>query len=78
MHLSDLAKYWESKDPYSNVALYDLDRDPSETTNLAHEYPKLVEDLLAEAEAAIKDAPSQAFTLVKHLTQLQEFVRPTA
>ena len=65
MFLSDLAKYQESKDPYANVALYDLDRDPSETTNLAHKYPKLVEELLTEAEKAIKDAPSQAFTLVK-------------
>ena len=37
--------------------LFNLDEDPQETTNLAKVYPKLVEELLNEAEEAIKDAP---------------------
>ena len=64
MHPSDLDKYWNSNDEFSNVALYDLSKDPSETTNLARQFPDLVVELLAEAENAIKDAPKQIFTMV--------------
>ena len=64
MHPSDLDKYWNSNDEFSNVALYDLSKDPSETTNLARQFPDLVVELLAEAEYAIKDAPKQIFTMV--------------
>ena len=61
---SNLEKYLKSNDDFSNVALYDLHKDPSETTNLAKQYPDLVKELLAEAEYAIKDAPKQTFTMV--------------
>ena len=61
---TDLDKYWKSDDEFSTVALYDLSKDPSETTNLASLYPELVEELLAEAELAIKNAPKQTFTMV--------------
>ena len=64
MRPTDLDKYWKSDDEFSTVALYDLSKDPSETTNLASLYPELVEELLAEAELAIKNAPKQTFTMV--------------
>ena len=64
MRLTDLDKYWKSDDEFSTVALYDLSKDPSETTNLATLYPELVKELLAEAELAIKNAPKQTFTMV--------------
>ena len=64
MRPSDLEKYLHSNDEFSNVALYDLHKDPAETTNLAKQYPDLVKELLAEAEYAIKDAPKQFFTFV--------------
>ena len=39
------------------VSLFNLDDDPQEITNLAKIHPSLVEELLKEAEEAIKDAP---------------------
>ena len=39
------------------VSLFNLDNDPQEATNLAKVHPSLVEELLKEAEEAIKDAP---------------------
>lgn len=65
MFPSDLQKYRNSRDPFSNVALFDLDTDPAETTNLAGKYPNLVEELLKEAEGAIKDAPRQVNSMVR-------------
>ena len=67
LYPTNLDKYWKSNDEFSNVALYDLSKDPSETTNLAKQYPDLVKELLAEAEHAIKDAPKQTFTMVNSL-----------
>ena len=59
---SDLNMYrkMQEEDPiYPVVSLYNLEDDPQETTNLANEHPKLVEELLKEAEEAIKSAPDQ-------------------
>ena len=39
------------------VSLFNLEDDPQEVTNLAKLHPSLVEELLEEAEEAIKDAP---------------------
>ena len=74
MRPSDLEKYLQSTDPFSNVALYDLHKDPSETTNLAKQYPDLVKELLAEAEYAIKDAPKQFFTFVNSYLLLENII----
>ena len=50
----------QKEDPvYPVVSLFNLEDDPQETTNLADNYPELVEELLKEAEEAIKDAPKQ-------------------
>ena len=70
MFPSNLEKYLQSKDPFSNVALYNLHKDPAETTNLAKQYPELVKELLAEAENAIKNAPRQTFTMVNFLVSV--------
>ena len=40
------------------VSLFNLEEDPQETTNLASTHPNLVKELLAEAEDAIKNAPT--------------------
>ena len=48
----------QKEDPvYPVVSLFNLEDDPQETTNLADNYPELVEELLKEAEEAIEDAP---------------------
>ena len=39
-------------------------QDPSESTNLASQHPGLVRELLAEAEAALGDAPLQVVLVV--------------
>ena len=37
--------------------MFNLEDDPQESQNLAKVYPEIVEELLKEAEEAIKDAP---------------------
>ena len=50
----------QGDDPiYPTVSLFNLEYDPQETTNLAKDRSDLVEELLKEAEDAIKDAPQQ-------------------
>lgn len=44
---------------YPLVSLFNLEDDPQETTNLANDHPELVEELMKEAENAIKSAPKQ-------------------
>jgi len=59
---SDLNQYLERQaaDPeYPLVSLFNLEQDPTESQNLANQYPELVKELLAEAELVLKDAPMQ-------------------
>ena len=74
MRPTDLDKYWKSDDEFSTVALYDLSKDPSETTNLATLYPELVKELLAEAELAIENAPKQTFTMVIYKIRIDDIL----
>ena len=57
-------KWIKSIDPLAGVFLYDIEKDPSESNNLAKIYPELVIELLQEAEEKIKEAPAQEFGFV--------------
>lgn len=64
MTKTDLDYWWGGPDAgnwtkYSTVALFDLEKDPSESVNIAYDNRELVQILLEEAEEAIKDAPRQ-------------------
>ena len=64
MYPTDINKWKSSSDPLAGVLLYDVEKDPSESKNLANIHPELVIELLKEAEDYIKDAPPQEFGLV--------------
>ena len=57
--------YWQEVDPLSGVFLVDIEKDPSESVNLAHKHPNLVKELLQEAERMIMGAPLHDNTGVK-------------
>ena len=65
---TDLLKWNASKDPLGGIFLYDLEKDPSESNNLATMYPELVIKLMKEAENEIKNAPPQEFGFVSHIS----------
>ena len=65
---TDLLKWNASKDPLGGIFLYDLEKDPSESNNLASMYPELVVKLMKEAEDEIKYAPPQEFGFVSNLS----------
>ena len=46
--------------------MFDIEKDPSESNNLASVHPDLVVKLLKEAEEQIKDAPPQEFGFVSY------------
>jgi len=59
---TDLDHFLSLQQTYPNlplVSLFNLEEDPSESTNQASQHPGLVRELLAEAEAALVDAPLQ-------------------
>ena len=56
--------YLKERNPLSGVFLVDIEKDPTETINLAGKYPKLAKELLLEAENMIKYAPLQETTSV--------------
>ena len=41
------------------MSLFNLEEDPQEVNNLAKQYPRLVEELLEEAEEVLRHAPPQ-------------------
>ena len=64
MYPTDINEWKSSSDPLAGVFLYDVEKDPSESNNLANIHPDLVIELLKEAEEHIKDATPQEFGLV--------------
>ena len=60
MRPSDLEKFRKRHtSQYPLVSLFNLDDDPQESNNLAEAHPKLVEELLTEAESVVSKAPGQ-------------------
>ena len=41
--------------------LFDVERDPRETTNIAEQHPEIVKDLLADVEKYKKDQPKISY-----------------
>ena len=67
LYPTDLNKWKTSEDPLGGVFLFDIEKDPSESNNLASSHPDLVVKLLKEAEEQIKDAPPQEFGFVSNI-----------
>ena len=67
LYPTDLKKWKTSEDPLGGVFLFDIEKDPSESNNLASSHPDLVVKLLKEAEEQIKDAPPQEFGFVSNI-----------
>ena len=44
---------------FARVSLFDIEKDPSESNNLASSHPQLVKELLKEAELVVSKAPRQ-------------------
>ena len=65
MYPTDLAKWYRSGNALATVSLFDLENDPSESNNLAKQYPDLVKELLVEAENLIANAPQTCNVHVK-------------